>query len=170
MKKSECKNKTQGVTLIMLAITVVVLLILAGVTIYSGKDMLKKAKLEELKTNMLLIQAKARGYVEDATFRMGIDSQPSKKETVREEVYIQEAKLEKANANTIPSDFKIGDVTTCYWLTAEAQSNWGLNKIKLEQDEKYLIQFDEKNVTVEIYNTKGYDGKYKLADIETIQE
>lgn len=169
MNIKSVKNKTEGVTLIALTITIIVLSILAGITIYSGKDTIKKAKLEELKTNMLLIKAKAREYVEDANFKMGINPDDTKKSSVRDEVYITNAQLQKADDSEV-SSLGITDATTCYWLTAEAQESWGLEKIELKDNERYLIQFDETNVTVEVYNTEGYDGKYSLTEIEQIQE
>lgn len=162
----EIKNRTNGVTLIVLTITIVILLILAGIVLYYGKDTIKMAQIEELKTNMLLIQAKAREYVEDANFKMGINPDEEKKANVRNEVYVTNAKLKKVEEGEVLSDFGITDITTCYWLTPEAQSSWGLDKIKLVENEKYLIQFDENNVTVEIYNTKGYEGNYSLTAIE----
>ena len=66
------KNNTNGVTLIALSITIVVMIILAGIGIYGSTDMIKKAKLEEMKTNMLLLEAKAREYVESATLKWGL--------------------------------------------------------------------------------------------------
>lgn len=170
MSIAKMKKREEGVTLVALSITIVVMIILAGIGIYGSTDIIKKAKLEELKTNMLLIQAKAREYVEDATFKMGINPDESKKTEVRNEVYVENAKLQKATDSEIPSGFGITDTTTCYWLTPEAQASWGLNKMKLENDEKYLIQFDETNVTVEIYNTKGYQGNYSLTAIDQVEE
>lgn len=168
MKMKEIKNRNEGVTLIALTMTIALLLIIAGITIYSGKDTIKKAKLEELKTNMLLIQAKAREYVEDATFKMGINPDDNKRNQVREEVYIQNAKLTKAD--TVPSEFGIIDTSTCYWLTEEAQNNWGLEKMDLDTNEKYLIQFKESEETVEVYNSLGYNGKYSLTEIDKLQK
>ena len=110
-------KKEEGVTLVALSITIIVIIILAGIAINGSTNMIKKAKLEELKTNMLLIQAKAREYVEDATFKMGINPDESKKNEVRNEVYVENAKLQKATDTEIPSDFDITDTTTCYWLT-----------------------------------------------------
>ena len=50
-------KNNKGITLIALTITIIILLILASITIYSGKESIKKAQLESLKTNMLLIKA-----------------------------------------------------------------------------------------------------------------
>lgn len=77
------KSRTKGITLISLVVTVVVLIILAGITIYSGKGTIERAKLEELKTNMLLIQAKAREYVEEANFKIGIVSEEERTNKTR---------------------------------------------------------------------------------------
>lgn len=168
------EDNKRGITLISLVVTIVLLLILAGIGLTGGKGILEKAKLEELKTNMLLIQAKAKEYVEEATFKMGIAPDENKKQEVREQVYgvaeEQGAKLRKANSSEIPSDFKIEEnkIETCYWLTKEAKEKWGLDK--LEEEEKYLICFDEEKVTAEIYYQEGYDGKYSLSDIDLVQE
>ena len=64
-------EKNNGVTLLALVITIVVLLIIAGITVYEGKETINRAKLEELRTNMLLIQAKSKEYVEEANFKIG---------------------------------------------------------------------------------------------------
>ena len=63
--------KDKGITIISLTITIIVITIIAGITIHIGSSMIKKANLEELKTNMLLIQAKAKQYVEEANFKLG---------------------------------------------------------------------------------------------------
>lgn len=162
-------KEEKGVTLLALVIMIVIILIIAGITLYSGKETIERAKLEELKTNMLLVQAKAREYVEEANFKLGIgtaEEKAGKLSKVREEIYVTNEKLKKAE--NIPADFNITDTSACYYLTKETKEKWGLEK--LEDEEQYLIQFDEENVTVEIYNKDGYDGKYKLSEIEQIQE
>ena len=75
MKKNE-----NGITTVVLTITIIILLILAGITVYTGKDSIQKANIEGLKTNMLLIQTKAREYVENASFDLGIDPQNATEE------------------------------------------------------------------------------------------
>ena len=44
-------EKQKGITLISLTITIVVIMILAGITTYIGKDLIKETKLQDLKTN-----------------------------------------------------------------------------------------------------------------------
>lgn len=77
-------KNNKGITLIALSITIIVLLILASITIYSGTESIKKAQLENLKTNMLLIKAKAKEYVEQASFKNGVDDTKIKEEVKSE--------------------------------------------------------------------------------------
>ncbi len=162
-----------GITLISVVISIIILIILAGVGIYTGKGVIQEAKLEELKTAMLLIQAKSKEYVEQANFKMGVNPEQKpedEKKSIRQEIYEQEAMLEKAS--DIPSKFKVTNNDTCYWLTDKAEKNWGLDTKDIDESERgrYLIEFDEVNETVEVYNTLGYDGKYSLAEIKEIEK
>ena len=158
----------RGITLVALVVTIIVLLILAGIGINTGISSMEKVKLEELKTNMLLIEAKARECVEEANFRMGATTDETVVESVRKEIYEVNNKLEKANSTNVPNSPSEIDLTDCYVITQETFDLWGLNKIKLSEDEKYLVRFNEKEIKVEeVYNTKGYDGKYSLTKIES---
>lgn len=163
-------RKENAITLISLAITVIVILIISSVATYSGKEIIRKGKLEELRTNMLLIQAKAKEYVEDANFKMGLAPDETRKEEVRTSVYVDGAKLEKVNAQ----EYGIDNSSVCYKVTKETLNIWGLDKIELKDNEDYLIAFDDENATVEIYNTKGFvddngDTRNSLTDIEEIR-
>ncbi len=161
----------RGITLIALVITIIVLLILAGISLYSGRDTLEKAKLQELKTNMLLIQAKAREYVEEVNFRMGIGTEEEKnnnKITARKEIYEETEKLKALTKEEIKEQFEIEVNDTGYQLTQETKEKWGLDKI--EKEGQYFLIFDEIHEKVEVYYTQGYNGKYSLTDIDQIQE
>ncbi len=159
-------KKNKGITLVALIITITVLLIIAGISIYNGKETIQRAKLEELKTNMLFIQAKAKEYVEEANFRIGIVSEEEREEkttAVREEIYGgQELKL----AEDIPP-IGVMDKNACYQLTTQTKQKWGLEKLKKEED--YIIEFNEIDASVQIYYLPGYNGKYSLSDIEQEQ-
>ena len=126
-------RKENAITLISLAITVIVILIISSVATYSGKEIIRKGKLEELRTNMLLIQAKAKEYVEDANFKMGLAPDETRKEEVRRSVYVDGAKLEKVNAQ----EYGIDNSSVCYKVTKETLNIWGLDKIELKDNEDY---------------------------------
>lgn len=165
--------KEKGITLVSLTITIIVLIIIAGISFSVGNNMVKKASLEELKTNMLLIQAKAKEYVEEVNFKIGKSTDDTSRiNQVRQEIYEGKAKLEVASSEVKSKINIAGD--NVYVFKPETYDEWGLNKIKLEDDEDYVVEFNEENMKVEVYNTLGYkDGnsyKYSLTDINNIEE
>nr|MBP9921792.1 hypothetical protein [Clostridia bacterium] len=154
-----------------LAITIIVLLIIAGISVYSGTDIIKRAKLEELKTNMLLIETKAKECVENANFKLGkTDNLGDTEKTTR----INEAKKELKGIEITEADninIELNDYNYYYKLTEDNLKDMGLSNIKLsDTDELYIVKYDIQNAKVEIYNTKGYEGKYSLTDIEQIEK
>ena len=160
-------KNNKGITLIALTITIIILLILASITIYSGKESIKKAQLESLKTNMLLIKAKAKEYVEQASFKNGVN-----KSEISEEAK-NELKGKEANA----SDYSKQNITInggeiLYKLTSDNQKEMGLKDVKLGSNEEYLVKYNIKDVTVEVYNTSGYENNgttvYSLSELEKI--
>lgn len=166
------KNE-KGITLVALAITIIVLLIIVGIGYNYGKDAIQRAQLEELRTNMLLIEAKAKGLVEEVNFKIGMTKEgdsdyTSKKDAAENEVYVGSGLEKVTNASDVSSPSAI-PATECYKVTDTAFKNWGLEDIKLEKNEYYLIKFDDTNATVEVYNTLGYDGKYSLTDIDNLE-
>ncbi len=167
-------KENKGITLVALVITIIILLIIAGIGINYGTDTIRRANLEELRTNMLLIEAKAKGLVEEANFQYG-PQQDGDLSSIRSSIYVSENKMEVSNniqsVNIdIPSSIPIGD--NVYVMTEETYTLWGMEDIynELEKGEGYLISFDEENATLEVYNTLGYNGKYSLTEIDSIEE
>ena len=160
----------KGITLIALAVTIIILFIIASIGYNYGVDTVRKSQLESLRTNMLLIEARAKEYVEEANFKMGISPDEAKKAQVRQEVYVDTAKLQPATGIKAPASIPVNE---CYVVTPETMKLWGLDDIKLEKDdeydENYLIKFDDTNATVEVYNTLGYDKKYSLSEIDNLE-
>ena len=161
----------KGVTLVALTITIIVLLIIAGIAIYNGKESVKKANLEALRTNMLLIEAKAKGVVEEANFQLGPDFQKeSEIGTIRNDLYVTENKLQKLSDSGITVSSEIPNGDNVYVFTQETASLWALDNVysELEDGEYYIIEFNEREATVEIYNTLGYQGHYSLTEIDEL--
>ena len=61
-------KNNKGITLLALIITIIVILIIAGITIYGGSNLIKEVEAEDVKTNMLLIQAEVKNFAEQAKF------------------------------------------------------------------------------------------------------
>lgn len=161
----------KGITLVVLIITIIVMLIIASITVFEGAKSVERASLENKKTDMLLIEAQAKKYVEEVNYRFGVKPESlseEQKNNIRLEIYETQGKLQKASEAgiTVPSGV---DITKCYYVTRESLDNMGLNQVAIDNDEKYYISFDDENINVEVYSTKGFQGKYSLTDIENIE-
>ena len=160
-------KQDKGITLIALMVTIIILLIIAGIAIYNGKETIQRANLEALRTNMLLIEAKAKGLVEEANFQLGPEK-TGDLANIRKSIYVDENGLSAASEiSNIPSEFIKDNV---YVFTRETATLWGLDNVYGEPESGgyYLIAFDEENASVEIYNTLGYQGHYSLTEIDEL--
>ena len=61
-------KNNKGITILVLAITIAVLLILLGITIDTSTKVIESAKLQNINTNMLLIQARVKVISEKVVF------------------------------------------------------------------------------------------------------
>ena len=175
------KKEERGVTLIALAVTIIVLLILASITMYGGTDIINRSKLEGLKTNMLLIQTKAKEYVENAKFQLGIKPEEATepmKEKARLELEGEEKGNKVISGDSMESEAtKIGisqqeiEQGNVFWLSTSNLEKMGIKGTK--SDEKrgyYIIVYKMEEISAEIYNTVGYKNVYSLTDLENIEE
>lgn len=129
----------KGITLIALIITIIVMLIIASITVYGGSKIIKKAQKEDVKTNMLLLQAEIKNYVEQARF--------------------ENKKIE----NFLNEGITIGDTTLKISQEEEIQgeqfysiltpmSEFNLDKL---DSKLYLISIDIDKVNVDVYFVPG---------------
>lgn len=174
-------RKENGITIIVLVITIIVLMIIAGISINEGGKSINMSKLENLKTNMLLIKAKAKEYAENANFKLGtnIDSLSSEDKDKRIETALKELtgeKVSEADYNILENikiDISnIPEYVYYYKLTDDNLKQLGLGSIKLEKDEFYIIEYNIKDIKIEIYNTKGFENDktyyYSLTELENL--
>lgn len=169
--------KNNGITLVALTITIIILLIIAGISISAGGNMIKKANLEALKTNMLLIKTKGKEYVENANFKLGPKFDTAEDKQTRIDNAKTELKGTIATSDEVAQiKNKIGEnkVDTDYTfyseLTMSNLEEMGIKGVQLEDNETYIIRYEIDSMEVEVYNTLGYNGKYSLTDIDKIEE
>ena len=168
-------KKNRGITMVALVITIVVLLIIAGISIGAGNNAIKNSKLENLKTNMLLIEVKAKEQIENAKFRLGtsFDKATEEEKTNR----VNTAKSEFTGDEIVDGDIFNNNtkITTekikednknniyYYKLSTPNLIDMGLKNVK--SDEKngyYIVKYNLKESTIEIYNTEGFDDEGNL--------
>lgn len=142
-------NKENGITIIALIITIVLMLILAGVGMRFGSEAVNKAKLEDIKTDMISIKTKAMIIAEHYNFKDIEDLVGSP---------ITDEEAEKIG---IENDEK----TIRKWSGIDL-NNQGLSVI---EGDTYIVKYDlEDTNSCEIYYLDGYKGKYSLTDIQGI--
>lgn len=171
-------KKQNGITLISLTITIIVMLIIAGITINFSMDLVRKAKLQDLKTNMLLIQAKAKEYVEEVSFQTANmdSSKPEdlekinaiKSENLKGQKISTNPEIQQLATNTGKIDSSIIDE---YYYFDEGQLvEMGIEKLNLEEQGYFIVRYNIEDIKVEVINTKGYEGNYTLEEISSIIE
>ncbi len=166
-------KENKGITMVTLVITIIVLLIIAGVSIGTGNKVIKTSELENVKTNMLLIKAKGKQYVENANFKLGTNFESATDKETRIATAKGELKgTEITNANEFSGNIGITETQLqedntnlrfYYKLSTQDLTDMGLSNVK--SDEKngwYIIKYDIKNVEVEIYNTVGFENEEKM--------
>lgn len=180
-------KKNKGITMVALVITIVLLLILAGISIGTGGNIIKRTELENLKTGMLLIEVKGKEYVENANFNLGTGFDKLTDETEKSKrIDAAKSKLkgkEIIDASQLPETFEI---TTDQFNNEKNNleyyyelSDYDLEDMGMANEETKnikgdsIIKYDIKDNTVEVYNTQGFtkDDKtyYKLSDLRNLE-
>lgn len=178
-------KENKGITMVVLVITIVMLLILAGISIGTGNNIIKRSKLENLKTNMLLIKVKGKEYVENANFNLGtsIDQATAEEKSTR----IEKAKTELKGEEIIDGNIFIGNINITtenmaeenanyiyyYKLTTQNLIDMGLSNVESDENKGwYIIKYDINNVQLEVYNTEGFENDenkyYSLTEIQNL--
>ncbi len=143
------KNE-KGITIIALIITIILMLILVGVTVKVGTKEISKAKLEDIKTEMISIKTRAE-IVKDKYDFKDIDNLVGTK--------LSEATDYNTEAIVIPDASK----ENCYIWTQEDLNSQELSSIKVDKDKFYVVYYGD---DIEIYYSKGVDGKYSLTELQ----
>lgn len=145
-------HKQKGITLVVLIISVIVMAILVGVSIKMGTNALDKSKAEDIKSNMLLIQGRSKIikdkhiYDEENSSLVGIPKAEATGYTISSEL---QTKLNSVTDSQL------------YILTQEDLNNNGLNNIKVNKTEFYIVDYN----TCEIYYSLGINGIYALSEM-----
>ncbi len=172
-------KKNRGITMVALVITIVVLLIIAGISIGAGNNAIKNSKLENLKTNMLLIEVKAKEQIENAKFRLGTSFDKATEEEKTNRVNTAKTEFtgeEIVDGNIFNNNIKEDNTNNIYYYKLSTQNliDMGLKNVK--SDEKngyYIVKYNLKDSTIEIYNTEGFDDEgnvvYSLTDIKQVR-
>ena len=169
------KNKS-GITLIALVITIIVILILVGITVNGGQKLIKRSKIESLLTNMITIRANVKIYAEEINAEIW-DLSDQEKIVKRSELFETKYNMKKIeNPTDIISkvNSSINDSNGCeaYNITKDALNEIGLTDLANEsEDGEFVVVYNSKDFTkLEIVYPSGvpYENSkyYTLTDLQ----
>lgn len=166
-------NNNKGVTLTSLVITIIVLIIISAITVNISDGVIQEAKLQDLRTNMLLVQAKAKIYAEEVTFQTANLKDESEIKTRKDSILKDKGTpLEDCDTSvqTAAENAGVTLITDFYYLSPENLSEMGIN-IEVPEGSYYLVKYNFEDT--EVVFTKGFKYKdvtyYKLSEINQIE-
>ena len=164
-----------GKTFIKLMIAIIIIAIIVIVGIYYSKNMIQKTQLQDFKTNMLLIQVKAKEVLEQVSFEKNkINNNNITLETLKEK-YLVGTPLTSEMLESFPQQVKelinSENLSEYYYFTTEQLNELGINNAKSDgEDGYYIVRYImDTDASVEVINTKGYEGKYTIEQIELLE-
>ncbi|MGN1351601.1 MAG: hypothetical protein ACI4VE_02295 [Clostridia bacterium] len=149
-------KKDNGITLIALIVTIIIMIILATIVVDFSTKAIDKAKLEDIKTNMLLIQGKSQTIYEKYLFKE-IEELTGILYSEQNTYVISDGLLDH---------LKVED--DIYIWGEEALNENGLGTIKTDEQTFYIVDY----TTSEIYFSKGYEYNdsiyYSLTELQEL--
>ena len=166
-------KNNKGITMIALTITIIVMIILAGITIDYGMGVLQNVKLQDLRTNMLLIQAKAKEYVEEVNFQIANVTDEEEQNRIKSEnlkgISLADSSIDSDVLNAAENTGKIEeDKSNYYYLTPDNLEEMGIQNMDSDEYGYFIVKYDIENISVEVINTKGYQGNYTLEQLNSL--
>lgn len=147
------KANEKGITMVTLVITVIVLIIITAIGVGTGSEIIKRADLQNINTNMMLIQAKVKTISEQAKFNKDTSNYKG-------------TKVSEISGNEQIDKLPITDKENCYLLSQTDLDSMGLEKITI--DEGYVVNYN----TNEIMYVKGFETDdtiyYNLTDMKNL--
>lgn len=149
-------SKDKGITIIALIITIIITIILASIIIQYGTGEIDKAKLEDLKTTMLLIKGRAQISIDKLEF---------------EKDYVEEGVIQLNTNITLPAEATVQynlsglkttlsalqDKSKLYIWEQKAMDNNGID-VEITAENFYVIDYNTK----EVYYSLGYKDNGKI--------
>lgn len=161
-----------GKSIVTLVILTILVIIGASVIINFVKQMMAETKVEDLKTNMLLMQAETKKGLEEVCFRI-VNLNSSKEEDLAKINEIKKEYLKGTILSSSPIEVQeaiknVPDITfdeNCYYLDESYLNEIGIKGIDSSQLGYFIVKYNFSNADIEVINTNGFEGKYTLTQI-----
>lgn len=168
------KYNQKGITIMALVVTVIVILIIAGISINEGKSLIKKSKIENLMTNMIVIKSKSKVIAEEINAATWNKTEEEKKAKFTDEntYAMQETTISQEQANQLDSTIKDAEYT-CYLVTKDTLEYMNLSEI--DDEDNFIVVYKKGDFTkLDIVYKEAipYDGEnfYTLSSLQAKME
>lgn len=151
-------KNSKGITLVSLVITIIILMLITSVTIYTGTNIIKQVTLQNVNTDMMLIKAKVKTMEEQAKFNK---DNSNYKGTPLIDVH-DNKKIDKLVDEEI-----VEDITKYYLLSKEDLNSMGLEKIDIADG--YLVNYESEEIIYVRGLKKDDNTYYKLSEIKDLK-
>lgn len=148
----------KGITLVSLVITIIILMLITSVTVYTGTNVIKQVTLQNVNTDMMLIRAKVKTMEEQAKFNK---DNSNYKGTPLIDVH-DNKKIDKLVDEEI-----VEDITKYYLLSKEDLNSMGLEKIDIADG--YLVNYESEEIIYVRGLKKDDNMYYKLSNIKDLK-
>ena len=130
------KKNNSGITLMALVITIIILTIIISISVYEGKELIEKSRIQSIENNMLIIQAKAKAYAEEIDAKIWTEKE--NKDATRDGEFREKG----FNAsNNIVSNIDVSNYFA-YIISSNGLSLMGLDD---KNDGKYMVIYDKED-------------------------
>ena len=170
------KNES-GKSIVILVIMTILIAIGASVIINYAKEMMAETKIQDLRTNMLYMQAEAKKGLEEVCFQtVNIDETKEENKTKINEIkqeYLDGTVLSNSPAEVQEAVKNVPEVifdNNCYYLDENTLAEMGIKDGKINEYGYFIVKYDFETAGVEVINTNGYNGIYTLTQLNQLIE
>lgn len=151
-------NSSHGITIVALIVTIIIMLILASVTIQFGKREVQRAKLEDIKTTMLLIKGRAKIIADKEEYGESYDNTGM----------IKLADASGYNLSLLqPTLNELTDQSNLYIWEQTAMNNNNI-KVEITNEEFFVIDYSTEEVYYSLGFTYEENTYYSLSQMQNI--
>lgn len=151
-------KNSKGITLVSLVITIIILMLITSVTVYTGTNVIKQVTLQNVNTDMMLIKAKVKTMEEQAKFNK---DNSNYKGTPLIDVH------DNKKIGKLVDEEIVEDITKYYLLSKEDLNSMGLEKIDIADG--YLVNYESEEIIYVRGLKKDDNMYYKLSDIKDLK-
>ena len=166
------KNSKNGVTLTILVITIIVMLIIFGITFTTATDLLKNSQRNKMRSMLYLVQSRAENLLDDFIFDNDDGSGGVNKAGITDEKLNELGGTKSADSEIKAVGYEDTVDDNYYYRTwSEATLlGQGIDTKNLADGDTIIVQYDIVNGEVDVASTKGFSengvGLHSLKDFE----